>query len=92
MGVVSSSQGAIASAVREGWSTSVFKANTLPAGLIPLGKKHGMPPLPDYEIRLFRAPSATNGAAGSLADFLVERLPGDHELALEAGQGLIAAP
>ena len=92
MGVVSSSLGAIASAVREGWSTSVFKANTLPAGLIPLGKKDGMPSLPDYEIRLFRAPSAMNGAAGSLAEFLVERLPGDHALALEAGQEVIAAP
>lgn len=82
MGVVSSSLGAIAASVREGWSASIFKANTLPAGLKILDESDGMPPLPDYEIRLFRAPSAGSGAAKSLADFLVERVPGDHALAL----------
>ena len=67
----------------------MFKANTLPAGLKVLDESDDMPPLPDYEIRLFRAPSASNGAAGSLADFLVERVPDDHASALPEENGFL---
>lgn len=70
MGLISTSIGAVAAAVREGWCISVFKDLTLPEGLKVLGPAEGLPALPDYEMRLLSAPSANTGAAKALADAL----------------------
>ena len=70
MVLTSSSFGAVVATVREGCSLSVFKDNTLPGDLRQFGVEDGLPELPDFEIRMLRAPSARTGAAHSLASFL----------------------
>lgn len=72
--LVSASIGAVAAAVAEGWCLSVFKDSALPPGLVVLGSEQGLPPLPDFEIRLLRAPAARSRAVQALARFLAERL------------------
>lgn len=72
--LVSTSIGAVAAAVRAGWCLSVFKDSALPEGLVALGEAEGLPALPDFEIRLLRAPGARSPAARALAGFLAERL------------------
>lgn len=74
LGLVSSSLGAVTAAVQEGWCLSVFKDSMLPPGLRVLDTRDGLPALPDFEIRLLRAPSARTRAAKQLAGFLAERL------------------
>ena len=70
MVLTSSSFGAVVATVREGCSLSVFKDNTLSGVLRQFGVEDGLPELPDFEIRMLRAPSARTGAAHSLASFL----------------------
>ncbi len=74
LGLVSSSYSAVVAAAQEGWCLSVFKDSTLPPGLRPLGVDDGLPDLPEFEIRLFSAPSARSGAARKFADFLSNQL------------------
>lgn len=69
-GLVSTSVGAVTAAVRAGWCVSVFKDVTLPDDLSILGASDGLPALPDFEIRLLRAPSAGRGAVRAFDLFL----------------------
>jgi DNA-binding transcriptional LysR family regulator len=64
---------AVAAVAAEGLAVTVVKAGTLPRSLVPLGPEHGLPPLPEAEIRLHRAPAASP-AAVLLADHLVRHL------------------
>ncbi|MFC3230157.1 LysR family transcriptional regulator [Marinibaculum pumilum] len=74
IGVVSLSAGAVHAAVREGWCLSVFKDFTVPGDLAILPTGADLPALPDFEIRLFRAPSARTRAGLELARFLAATL------------------
>lgn len=64
---------AVAAVAAEGLAITVVKAGTLPRSLVPLGPEHGLPPLPEADIRLHRAPSITPAAA-LLADHLAHGL------------------
>lgn len=86
MGLVSSSLGAVTAMVREGNSLSVFKDITLPRDLRIFGKQEGLPDLPDFEIRLFRAPGARLGAANKLSEFFKDNFHSDHVIRLSEKQ------
>ncbi|MGF1529454.1 MAG: LysR family transcriptional regulator [Candidatus Competibacterales bacterium] len=75
--LVSASYGAVVATVREGWALAVFKDTTFPADLQPLGPAEGLPPLPDWEMRLFWAPGMRVGATQYFGQFLAERLHDD---------------
>ncbi|XWN33928.1 MAG: LysR substrate-binding domain-containing protein [Devosia sp.] len=75
--MMSPSLNTVAEAVRAGWCISVFKDCAFPAGLVALGEGDGLPSLPDYELRLLRAPFRLNPAARRLADHLTERVRAD---------------
>lgn len=64
---------AVAAVAAEGLAVTVVKAGTLPRCLVPLGPEHGMPSLPEADLRLHRAPAVTP-AASLLADHLVRHL------------------
>lgn len=76
--LIANSIGAVAAEVREGGCVSVFKDLTWPGGLCRLGCADGLPDLPNFELRLLRAPSADRGAAKAFADFLGEEVRSLH--------------
>lgn len=74
MALLSASLGSVTEAVRAGWCISVFKDCTFPQDLCVLPAEAWLPELPEFEIRLFRAPVVRSPAAHVLADTLVSRL------------------
>jgi DNA-binding transcriptional LysR family regulator len=66
---VSHSLAAVEAIASQGLAVTVVKAGTFPKSLVPLGSKHGLPPLPRADIRLHRAPGLS--AAGN---FLAEHI------------------
>jgi DNA-binding transcriptional LysR family regulator len=53
---VSHSLAAVTAIAAQGLAITVVKAGLLPPALRPLGERDGLPPLPDADIRLHRAP------------------------------------
>lgn len=68
-------------ALRAGLGITVLPREMVPADLVQLGAKHGLPELPDTEIALMRAPTAVPPAAERLADFILSSLDRQHALA-----------
>lgn len=66
---VSHSAAAVEAVVAQGLAVTVFKSSTFPARLRVLAKEHGMPRLPQADIRLHRAPKLAE-AGVLLADHL----------------------
>jgi DNA-binding transcriptional LysR family regulator len=66
---VAHGQAAVEAIAAEGLAVTVVKAGTFPPRLVPLGPADGLPPLPDADIRLHRAPDGGR-AAGLLARHL----------------------
>ncbi|CAM5223250.1 DNA-binding transcriptional LysR family regulator OS=Castellaniella defragrans OX=75697 GN=HNR28_000756 PE=3 SV=1 [Castellaniella defragrans] len=69
---VSHSQAAVEAIVAQGLAVTVVKAGTFPRGLRPLSAEAGLPPLPDADIRLHRAPGLSPAAA-LFADYLAAK-------------------
>ncbi|HEY8381220.1 MAG TPA: LysR substrate-binding domain-containing protein [Microvirga sp.] len=64
-------------AVRAGLGVTVLPREMVPPGFVILGEaEHGMPPLPDTEIVLYRAPGTLPRAAELLAEHIVHSLEG----------------
>ncbi|WP_149535878.1 LysR family transcriptional regulator [Siccirubricoccus phaeus] len=70
---VSHSLAAVEAVAAEGLAVTVVKSGTFPPRLRRLGPREGMPPLPEADIRLHRAPSLSP-AAGLLAEHLAAAL------------------
>lgn len=75
IGMKSTSVSALASFAAEGSSLTVMKDIAIPSNLIDVGERLGLPPLPNYELRLMQAPSAHRGAGKALADILAREIP-----------------
>lgn len=71
---LSPSLGAVEAAAACGLAITPLKGSMLPPTLRILTARNGLPPLPDSEIALHRAPSAANRAASRLGNYLVEAL------------------
>lgn len=80
---VSPSQRAVSAAVAAGLAVSVLKASTCPAALRVLGPRDDLPPLPEADIALHRAPGLSR-EGGALADHLAEALRDATSAAIEA--------
>jgi DNA-binding transcriptional LysR family regulator len=76
-------------AVQAGLGVTVLPKEMVPPGFVLLGSEHGLPPLPDTEIVLYRAPGALPRAAELLAEHIVHSL----ESAAKAfgGSGFLSA-
>lgn len=74
-----SSEG-LQAAVRAGLAVTVLSKDMVPQGLMILGSEHGLPPMPDTEIALYRAPGALSRAAQLLAEHIT------HSLEVAAGR------
>jgi DNA-binding transcriptional LysR family regulator len=61
-------------AVQAGLGVTVLPKEMVPPGFILLGPEQGLPPLPDTEIVLYRAPGALPRAAELLAEHIVHSL------------------
>lgn len=61
-------------AVKAGLGVTVLPKEMVPTGLVLLGAEHGLPPLPDTEIVLYRAPGTLSCAAELLAEHIVHSL------------------
>ncbi len=61
-------------AVRAGLGATVLPREMVPPGLVLPGPEHGLPPLPDAEIALYRAPGALSRAAELLAEHIIHSL------------------
>lgn len=61
-------------AVRAGLGVTVLPKEMVPAGLVLVGAEHELPPLPDTEIALYRAPGVLPRAAELLAEHIVHSL------------------
>jgi len=72
-----SSEGLLA-AVQAGLGVSVMSKDMVPDGLKVLGEEHGLPPLPDSEIALYRAPGRLSRAAELLAQDIAHELETPH--------------
>ncbi len=76
-------------AVQAGLGVTVLPKEMVPPGFVLLGSEQGLPPLPDTEIVLYRAPGALPRAAELLAEHIVHSL----ESAAKAfgGSGFLSA-
>lgn len=63
-------------AVKAGLGVTVLPKEMVPAGFVLLGSEQGLPPLPDTEIVLYRAPGSLSRAAELLAEHIVHSLEG----------------
>jgi DNA-binding transcriptional LysR family regulator len=82
-------------AVRAGLGVTVLPKDMVPAGLALLGPEHGLPPLADTEIVLYRAPGSLSRAAELLSEHIVHSLEiasGQGPAATEQGSGSKASP
>jgi DNA-binding transcriptional LysR family regulator len=61
-------------AVQAGLGVTVLPKEMVPPGFVLLGPEQGLPPLPDTEIVLYRAPGALPRAAELLAEHIVHSL------------------
>jgi DNA-binding transcriptional LysR family regulator len=61
-------------AVKAGLGITVLPKEMVPPGFVLLGPEHELPPLPDTEIVLYRAPGALPRAAELLAEHIVHSL------------------
>jgi DNA-binding transcriptional LysR family regulator len=61
-------------AVKAGLGATVLPKEMVPPGFVLLGAEHGLPPLPDTEIVLYRAPGSLSRAAELLAEHIVHSL------------------
>jgi DNA-binding transcriptional LysR family regulator len=61
-------------AVKAGLGVTVLPREMIPPGLVLPGPEHGLPPLPDAEIALYRAPGALSRAAELLAEHIIHSL------------------
>ena len=61
-------------AVKAGLGVTVLPREMVPPGLVLLGPEHGLPPVPDAEIALYRAPGALSRAAELLAEHVIHSL------------------
>jgi len=61
-------------AVKAGLGVTVLPREMVPPGFMLLGAEQGLPPLPDAEIVLYRAPGALSRAAELLAEHIVHSL------------------
>jgi DNA-binding transcriptional LysR family regulator len=61
-------------AVRAGLGLTVLPKEMVPTGFVFMGPEQGLPPLPDTEIVLYRAPGALSRAAELLAEHIVHSL------------------
>jgi len=61
-------------AVKAGLGVTVLPKEMVLPGFVLLGPEHGLPPLPDTEIVLYRAPGALTRAAELLAEHIVHSL------------------
>jgi DNA-binding transcriptional LysR family regulator len=61
-------------AVKAGLGITVLPREMVPPGFLLIGAEHGLPPLPDTEIVLYRAPGALSRAAELLAEHIVHSL------------------
>ncbi len=68
-----SSEG-LQAAVRAGLGVTVLSKNMVPEGLRLAGGELGLPPLPDTEIALYRAPGSPSRAAALLAEHIIHSL------------------
>lgn len=71
---ISPSLSGLRAAVRAGLGVTVLPKEMVPLGLALLGAEHRLPPLPDAEIALYRAPGALPRAAEVLAEHIVHSL------------------
>jgi DNA-binding transcriptional LysR family regulator len=78
-----SSEG-LQAAVRAGLGVTVLSKDMVPEGLLLLGAEQGMPPMPDTEIALYRAPGSLSRAAQLLAEHIV------HSLEFASGRTVIS--
>jgi DNA-binding transcriptional LysR family regulator len=72
----SASSEGIQAAVRAGLGVTVLSKDMIPDGLTMVGGDHGLPPVPDTEIALYRAPGALSRAAELLAEDIIQSLSG----------------
>jgi DNA-binding transcriptional LysR family regulator len=70
---VSHSLAAVEAISMQGLAVTVVKSGTFPRSLVPLGREHGLPPLPRADIRLHRSPTLSE-AGMFLADHLRDSL------------------
>ncbi len=68
-------------AVKAGLGVTVLPKEMVPPGFVLLGPEQGLPPLPDTEIVLYRAPGALSRAAALLAEHIVHSLEGGTQAA-----------
>jgi molybdate transport repressor ModE-like protein len=61
-------------AVRAGLGLTVLPKAMVPSGFVLLGPEHDLPPLPDAEIVLYRAPGTLSRAAEILAEHIIHSL------------------
>lgn len=82
---MSPSLAAVAAAAAAGLAVTVIKAGTCPATLRVLEPADGLPPLPDVDIVLYRAPGRPPRAVARLADHLAAALRQETAVPLPAG-------
>ncbi len=75
---VSHSLAAVEAISLQGLAVTVVKSGTFPHSLVPLGQDHGLPPLPNADIRLHRS-AALSEAGTLLAEHLHNSLSGVFE-------------
>jgi DNA-binding transcriptional LysR family regulator len=77
-------------AVKAGLGATVLPSEMVPPGLALLGPEHGLPPVPDAEIVLYRAPGTLSRAAELLAEHIIHSL--ETSTVAPAGVGGAAGP
>lgn len=68
------SLGSLLAAVSEGLAIAVLARNSVPAGLLALGEKHGLPPLQEIGIAVFTKSGGMTAAARTVRSSVVEAL------------------
>ena len=77
--------------MRAGLGVTVLPREMVPPGLVLPGPEHGLPPLPDAEVALYRAPGALSRAAELLAEHIIHSLESSNILAGAGAEASSAA-